>query len=158
VSEVLEQDFQQVVRTAVTKAKIPVRLWRQPTGKILPRQGGAIDAAPSGAADLTGVPTTGSGYRIEVELKGARTKVGDDQDTWRDNMEAWGCGYARIRYDRKLSFEANVDAAVATIAALVARFGCTHPDEDLVQHAAGGVVCTRCGWRNGGRPREATGG
>lgn len=158
MSEVLEQDFQQAVRTAVTKAKIPVRLWRQPTGKILPRQGGAIEAAPPGAADLSGVPTTGSGYRIEVELKGARTKVGDDQDTWRDNMEAWCCGYARIRYDRKLSFEANVAGAVATIAELVTRYGCVHSDEDLVRHPGGGVLCTCCGWRNGGRPREAPNG
>lgn len=158
MSDVLEQDFQQRVRTALTAAKVPVRLWRQPTGKILPRQGGAIEAAPVGAADLTGVPTSGSGARLEVELKGPRTPVGDAQDTWRDNVSTWGCGYARIRYDRKRSMEENVAAAVATIAALVDLHGCVHPDNDLVQHAAGGVLCARCGWRNGGRPREVLGG
>lgn len=155
MSDVLEQTFQQATRLALTLAKVPVKLWRQPAGKILPRQGGAVECAPPGAADLTGVCTTGSGLRLEVELKGPRTPVGEAQDTWRDCVGGWGCGYARIRYNRRRTFDENVTAAVATIDELVTRYGCVHPDEDLVQHAEGGVVCTCCGWRNGGRPREA---
>lgn len=151
---VLEQDYQQRLRTEITRARVPMRFWRQPTGRVPMKAGGYLECAPTGAADLSGVVTTGSGVRLEVEMKGHDTPVGEGQDDWRDNMVRWGCGYARIRYDRALSMQANLDAAVATLRAVVDVAGCLHPDAALYTHPAGGVMCTRCGWRNGGRPRE----
>lgn len=155
-NSVLEQDFQQRIRPALVKARVPVRVWRQPAGRIPALRGGVVECAPGGAADLTGVPTTGSGVRLEVELKGPETPVGPGQDDWRDNVVRWGCAYDRIRYTRALDMEGNVAAAVARIAALVEFAGCLHPDDATMVHPAGGVWCTRCGWRNGGRPREVT--
>lgn len=155
MSTVLEQDFQQRFRTAVTAARLPVRLWRQPTGKLELAGGrGFVDAAPVGAADLTGL-VLGTGTRIELELKGPKTKVTDEQLKWRAWAGGAGAVALQVRYDGGLLLEENIARAVDALRAAVDLAACAHPDEWLVAHPAGGVWCTRCGWRNGGRAREA---
>jgi hypothetical protein len=149
-----EQDFQQQLRIALTAARLPVRLWRQPAGRLELARGGFVDAAPVGAADLTGF-VTGTGVRFEVEVKGPRTPVTTEQVHWREVMRAAGVPALLVRYDGKLLLEENLTAAVAEIRAAVEAAACTHPDATLICHPEGGVHCTRCGWRNGGRAREA---
>lgn len=149
-----EQEFQQQLRIAITAAKLPVRLWRQPAGRMELARGGYVDAAPVGAADLTGV-VLGTGARIEIEVKGPRTPVTTEQVHWREVMRAAGVPALLVRYDGRLLLEENLRAALAEVRSAVDAAGCTHPDDVLVSSPAGGVWCTRCGWRNGGRPREA---
>lgn len=152
---VLEQDFQQLLRVEVTRSLGgAVRLWRQPTGRLELKRGGWIEGAPVGAADLTGVVAP-TGTRIELEVKGARTKVTEDQVRWREAMgERWGAVALQVRYEPEVSLEGNVVLACAEIARAIAPALCQHPDDVLVGHPAGGVWCTGCGWRSGGRARE----
>lgn len=110
-----EQDFQQQLRIAVTAAKLPVRLWRQPTGRLeLAGTKGFVEAAPIGAADLTGVVSP-EGWRIEIEVKGPRTPVTTEQVHWRETMREAGAIALLVRYDGKLSEDENLRAAVETI-------------------------------------------
>jgi len=152
--DVLEQDFQQALRLEVTRSLGGrVRLWRQPSGKIPAKRGGVVECAPNGAADLTGI-ITGSGVRLEVEAKGARTPTTDEQVQWRESMSARGAVALQVRYDRAVNLEGNVVLACATIARAIELAECVHPDDVLFTHPKGGVWCARCGWRNGGRARE----
>lgn len=155
MSDVLEQEFQQALRPLVTREfGGRLRLWRQPVGRLELKRGGWIDAAPVGAADLTGViaPT---GVRLEVEMKGARTPTTADQVRWRETMGgSYGAATTQIRFDPRVNLDGNLAFALAALRELVGQFECTHPDAVLTIHPAGGVWCTRCGWRNGGRPRE----
>ncbi len=133
-----------------------MRLWRQPSGGILAKSGGRVECAPEGAADLSGIiaPT---GVRLEVEMKGAKTPVTDKQIQWRESMaECWGAVAVQLRYDPEVNLEGNLVLACATLARAVAPAACVHPDNVLVSHPDGGVWCTGCGWRSGGRAREAT--
>lgn len=150
----LEQEFQQLLRPAVTRALgNRVRLWRQPSGKIQAARGGSVECAPVGAADLTGIVAP-TGARIEIELKGARTPTTDEQVLWRESMAARGAVALQLRYDRTLDIDRNIALACAEISRAVAPAACVHPDGALTSHPAGGVWCTRCWWRSGGRARE----
>lgn len=112
-----EQEFQQRFRLAVTRAKLPVRLWRQPAGAILAKRGGSVECAPVGAADLTGGVTDGArrGVRIEIELKGEHTPTTDAQHAWETFCRASGFIYLHLRYDATLSPEDNIARAVAAL-------------------------------------------
>lgn len=112
-----EQEFQQRFRLAVTRAQLPVRLWRQPTGSILAKRGGAVECAPVGAADLTGGVTNGprKGVRIEIEMKGTETPTTDAQRAWEAFCRASGFIYLHLRYDAALSPEDNIERAVAAV-------------------------------------------
>ena len=156
-ADVLEQEFQQLLRLEATRSLGGlVRLWRQPAGKLELKRGGWIEAAPNGAADLTGIVAP-TGVRLELEVKGAKTKVTDEQVHWRESMGERGAVALQVRFDPDVNTEGNVVLACAEIARAVQAAACVHPDEVLVSHPAGGVWCTGCGWRSGGRPREATG-
>jgi hypothetical protein len=151
---VLEQDFQQHLRVEVTRSLGGrVRLWRQPSGRVVAKRGGVVECAPVGAADLSGViaPT---GVRLEVECKGAKTPTTDDQVRWRESMGERGAVALQLRYDAAVNMEGNLVIACATIAHAIAAAECVHPDDVLFAHPAGGVWCTGCGWRSGGRARE----
>lgn len=155
MADVLEQDFQQSLRIEVTRTLGGrVRLWRQPSGRIPAKRGGVVECAPVGAADLTGI-ITGSGVRLEVEAKGARTPTTDEQVQWRESMSERGAVALQLRYDRAINLEGNVVLACATIARAIEVAECVHPDDVLFSHPKGGMWCARCGWRNGGRAREA---
>lgn len=154
---VLEQEFQQRFRVAVTTAKLPLRLWRQPAGRILAQRGGAVECAPVGAADLSGIVSP-AGWRLEVEMKAATTAESDEQGPWAAFIRQSGGVAFQLRYDESLSMEENLALAASALRAAVVLRGlrdCNHPDAALSSHPAGGVVCTQCGWRNGGRPAEA---
>jgi hypothetical protein len=114
---VTEQESQQHFRVAVTRAKIPLRLWRQPAGSILAKRGGAVECAPVGAADLTGGVTRGprKGVRIEIEMKGPDTPTTKAQRTWEAFCRASGFLYLRIRYDADRSLDENLERAVAAV-------------------------------------------
>lgn len=114
-----EQDFQQRLRTAITAAKLPVRLWRQPAGRLELSRGGFVDAAPVGAADLTGVVVP-EGWRIEIEVKGPRTPTTTEQVHWREFMAASGAIALQVRYDGQLLLEENLLRAVEEIRAAIA--------------------------------------
>lgn len=77
-----EQTFMQGLRLALTQALPEVRVWRQPAGSIPAVRGGYVDAAPVGAADLSGIVRP-EGWRIEVEVKGRRTPETAEQQRWR---------------------------------------------------------------------------
>ena len=151
---VLEQDFQQHLRVEVTRSLGGrVRLWRQPSGRFETKKGGWVEAAPVGAADLSGVISP-TGVRLEVEVKGPRTPMTGAQTTWRESMGERGAVALQLRYDAAVNMEGNLVLACATIARAIAAAECVHPDDVLFAHPAGGVWCTGCGWRSGGRARE----
>lgn len=112
-----EQDFQQNLRLALTRAKVPVRLWRQPAGRIRTDRDTFVECAPVGAADLTGGVTGGprKGTRVEIEVKGARTATTDAQRAWEAFCHASGFIYLHLRYDAGLSPEDNIERAVAAV-------------------------------------------
>jgi hypothetical protein len=114
---VTEQDFQQNLRLALTRAKVPVRLWRQPAGRIRTDRDTFVECAPVGAADLTGGVTGGlrKGTRVEIEVKGARTATTDAQLAWESFCRASGFVYLRIRYDADRSLDENLERAVAAV-------------------------------------------
>lgn len=115
-----EQDFQQRLRLAITAARLPVRLWRQPAGRLeLAGSKGFVEAAPVGAADLTGIVAP-EGWRIEIEVKGPRTPVTTEQVHWREVMREAGAIALLVRYDGKLLEDENLRAAVETIRAAIA--------------------------------------
>lgn len=153
--DVLEQDFQQALRLEVTRSLGGrVRLWRQPAGRFETKRGGWIEAAPVGAADLTGI-VTGPGVRLEIEAKGAKTPERPEQGQWRETMSERGAIALQLRYDASVPFEGNVVLACAAIARAIEPAECLHPDASVFAHPKGGFWCTACGWRNGGRAREA---
>ena len=112
-----EQEFQQRFRVAITRAKLPVRLWRQPAGAILAKRGGSVECAPVGAADLTGGVTHGprKGVRIEIEMKGHDTPTTNAQRAWEAFCHASGFIYLHLRYDVGLSPDENLERAVAAV-------------------------------------------
>lgn len=94
---ILEQDFQNALMVALSRTGL-VRVWRQPAGKILTKNNTAVQAAPVGAADITGV-VIGSGRMLQIECKGAATSTTNEQKIWADNVTKWGAVYlcCRIR-------------------------------------------------------------
>lgn len=112
-----EQEFQQRVRLALTAAKLPVRLWRQPAGRIRTDRNTFVECAPVGAADLTGMVTDGPqrGRRVEIEVKGHRTETTDAQRAWGAWCRSVGAIYLHLRYDAGLSPEDNIERAVAAV-------------------------------------------
>ena len=109
-----EQDFQQNLRLALTRAKVPVRLWRQPAGRIRTDRDTFVECAPVGAADLTGGVTGGlrKGTRVEIEVKGARTATTDAPV--RERMPA----SPSVRPTRGLSASSGCQAISTPLAAM----------------------------------------
>lgn len=113
----LEQDVQQRARVLLSEAGVLV--WRQPTGTILPRAGGAIECAPVGACDLTGVVEP-EGWRLELECKALKTKDRASQDSWEARMRAAGAIYLRLRVARGEDLEAAAQRWVREVLAAIA--------------------------------------
>ena len=63
---------EQALRVALTRELPALRLWRQPSGRVPALRGGVVEGAPNGAADLSGIVRP-EGWRVEVEVKGAKT-------------------------------------------------------------------------------------
>lgn len=116
----LEQEFQQRFRTAVTDAqpKLPLRIWRQPAGRIAAKRGGYVECAPVGAADLSGIVKP-EGWRIEVEMKAATTAESNEQGPWAEFIRESGGIAFQLRYDEALSMEENLARSVEALRAAI---------------------------------------
>lgn len=115
----LEQDFQQSLRIELAQALPDLRLWRQPSGRVVAARGGAVECAPVGAADLSGIVRP-EGWRVEVEVKGAKTPETDDQRRWRAFIAESGGVALQVRYDPTLDLEANATRAAALVREAIA--------------------------------------
>ena len=114
-----EQDFSNALRVAITAARCGVTLWRQPAGKIRTDRGTWVECAPVGAADLTGVVAP-EGWRVEIEVKGAKTRESPEQRHWRERMTALGCLALTLRLDASRTLAENASDAAATVRAAIA--------------------------------------
>lgn len=114
-----EQDFSNALRVAITAARLGVTLWRQPAGKVRTDRGTWVECAPVGAADLTGVVAP-EGWRVELEIKGARTRETPEQVRWRERMTALGCLALTLRLDAARTLAENASDAAETVRAAIA--------------------------------------
>jgi hypothetical protein len=114
-----EQDFSNALRVAITAARCGVTLWRQPAGKVRTDRGTWVECAPVGAADLTGVVAP-EGWRVELEVKGARTRETPEQVHWRERMTALGCVALTLRLDAGRTLAENASDAAETVRAAIA--------------------------------------
>ena len=114
-----EQDFSNALRVAVTAARMGVTLWRQPAGKVRTDRGTWIECAPVGAADLTGVVAP-EGWRVELEVKGAKTRETPEQRHWKERMAALGCVALTLRLDASRTLAENATDAAETVRAAIA--------------------------------------
>ena len=114
-----EQDFSNALRVAITAARLGVTLWRQPAGKVRTDRGTWVECAPVGAADLTGVVAP-EGWRVEIEVKGAKTRESPEQRHWRERMTALGCLALTLRLDASRTLAENASDAAATVRAAIA--------------------------------------
>ena len=115
----LEQDFQQALRIELAAALPELRLWRQPSGRVPAARGGVVEGAPNGAADLSGIVRP-EGWRVEVEVKGAKTPETDDQRRWRAFIVDCGGVALQVRYVAGLDLEANVVRGAALVREAIA--------------------------------------
>ena len=113
-----EQCFQQHLRLAITREFPAVRLWRQPAGRIRTDRGTQVECAPVGAADLTGIVEP-EGWRIEVEVKGYRTPITNEQQAWGTFVRDRGGVYLLARYNADLPLDENLSVAVADLRIVV---------------------------------------
>ena len=114
-----EQDFSNALRVAITAARLGVTLWRQPAGKVRTDRGTWIECAPVGAADLTGVVAP-EGWRVELEVKGAKTRETPEQRHWKERMAALGCVALTLRLDASRTLAENATDAAETVRAAIA--------------------------------------
>ena len=114
-----EQDFSNALRVAITAARCGVTLWRQPAGKVRTDRGTWVECAPVGAADLTGVVAP-EGWRVELEVKGAKTRETPEQRHWRERMAALGCVALTLRLDASRTLAQNASDAAETVRAAIA--------------------------------------
>ena len=114
-----EQDFSNALRVAITAARCGVTLWRQPAGKVRTDRGTWVECAPVGAADLTGVVAP-EGWRVELEVKGAKTRETPEQRHWRERMTALGCVALTLRLDASRTLAENATDAAETVRAAIA--------------------------------------
>jgi len=109
-----EQDFSNALRVAITVARCGVTLWRQPAGKVRTDRGTWVECAPVGAADLTGVVAP-EGWRVELEVKGAKNRETPEQRHWKERMSALGCVALTLRLDASRTLSENASDAAETV-------------------------------------------
>jgi hypothetical protein len=116
---VLEQDFLEHLLVAIGHDK-DIRIHRQNCGQVVTRTRtgqptGVFKAGPPpGASDLNGIVSP-EGWRIEIEMKGARTKVRPEQENWRKMILRMGGVHCMIRFNEGMTMKENVKSAVDTI-------------------------------------------
>lgn len=125
-SHVLESEFQAQIWLRIGQ-RDDVRLWRQNSGKALLRGPGgtrAIQGAPTGACDLTGIVAP-EGWRLEIEVKGSRyrpnPKKDAAQDRWADRIREFGGIHVKAVYNRIHSMAENVDRVNYTLDVEIAK-------------------------------------
>lgn len=113
-----EQVFQNLLLVELSKIE-GVRVWRQNSGRVVARRGGAVKGAPVGAADITGIVGP-EGWRLELECKGAETRITARQLHWLDAMQTLGAIALSLRVRRDVDVADNVASAVAIVRAAIA--------------------------------------
>ena len=119
-----ESEYTPHLVAAINAPHRPTRVWRQNAGTVPKRDKrgrvvGAIHGAPPGAADLTGIIAP-EGWRLEVEIKGAPTRVTKDQERWAAQTVNRGGIYLVCRIDPALDATANAAAHVEQLDAAIA--------------------------------------
>lgn len=114
----IEQEFSNALRLALTEARIGVTLYRQQSGKVRTDKGTWMELAPTGASDLVGCVAP-EGWMLQVEIKGPRTRTTAEQAHWRARWAALGAIALEIRHDPRVSPAASVAAGVESIRAAI---------------------------------------
>lgn len=118
-----ENEFQAQIMLALGTHP-SVKIWRQNVGEVpvRDRTGKVLrifDAGPpNGAADISGFVRP-EGWRLEIEVKAAKSKRSDDQEKWARNMVAGGCVYLLAEYDDAFDMQLNVQRVVAELEHLI---------------------------------------
>lgn len=108
-----EQAFQNELMLALSRTG-RVRVWRQPAGNIPAKRGGMVKAAPEGASDIAGL-VIGTGRLLQIECKGVRTEVSEQQIAWLTKVRAWGGVGLLVRLERGESAEQGAQRACAEV-------------------------------------------
>ncbi len=120
---ILEHDFKEAMRRALSAPGRSTRVWVQNTGGVVTRDRagrvtGRFRAGPvTGAADLSGIVRP-SGRRLEVEVK-VDHKVTPEQVTFGAFINAFGGVYVVVKYNHAMSLAENVAAGVAQVDAAI---------------------------------------
>jgi hypothetical protein len=115
----LEQDFLEHLLVAIGHRN-DIRIHRQNCGQVVTRTRtgqptGVFKAGPPpGASDLNGIVSP-EGWRIEIEMKGAKTKVRPEQENWARMIKLYGGIHCLIRFNEGMTMDENVKCAVDTI-------------------------------------------
>jgi hypothetical protein len=120
----LEQDFLEHLLVAIGHRN-DIRIHRQNCGQVVTRTRagqptGVFKAGPPpGACDLSGIVSP-EGWRLEIELKGAKTVVRPGQENWAKMIKFFGGVWTMIRFNECMTMDENVKTAVDTIYEAVA--------------------------------------
>jgi hypothetical protein len=119
----LEQDFLENLMLALGQ-RLDLKCWRQNTGQVNTIHRGKVTGVfragpPTGAADVSGIVGP-EGWRLEIELKGAKTKVRDPQIAWGEMISSRGGVHTQIRYDEAMTMQENIESAVHAVDAAIA--------------------------------------
>lgn len=122
MSSVLESTYQAHILRAVNAPERQTRLERQNVLVARPCKCGRLvrirTGANEGAGDLSGFVAP-EGFHIEVEIKGAATRVEPRQKQRAKALARAGAIYVLVRYDASLELGANVARALAAIDAAI---------------------------------------
>ena len=87
--------MQQAILVALGNSSL-CRIWRQNAGTFRSMDGSrVVQAAPPGAADLTGI--LADGRRLELEVKAGEGRQSAQQRRWQHMIESHGGVYAIVR-------------------------------------------------------------
>jgi hypothetical protein len=120
----LEQDFLEHVLVAIGRDDT-IRIHRQNCGQVVTRTAGGRPTGvfkagpPPGACDISGIVPP-EGWRIEIELKGAKTKVRPGQENWAIMIKKYGGIHCLIRFNEHMTMDENVKSAKDVIYEAVA--------------------------------------
>lgn len=112
-----EQEFKNTLLVGLSRTK-RVRVWIQPAGKILTKRSTAVQGAPIGAADITGI-ALGYGIRLELECKNVRTEVSPGQIHWLEEVRSWGGIALLLRVAKGETLEQAVARCVGEVLAAI---------------------------------------
>lgn len=101
-----EQTFQNELMMYLSRDFASIRFWRQPAGVIPAKRGGAVKAAPNGAADITGIVRP-EGWRVEIECKADGGRQSAAQRNWEQFIRASGGIYVLAVHDDEEDMATN---------------------------------------------------
>jgi len=122
----LEQDFLENLMLAIG-SRNDVRVHRQNVGQVNVIHRGKICGVfragpPTGASDISGIVggtnedgSVFGGWRIEIELKGAKTANREAQESWGRMIEKFGGIFLKLRYNEDLTMDENLSISINKI-------------------------------------------